>query len=370
MAERIKTIKGSVFLMIFVITVVIICSGNSVNAGKKTILNAKKLIINVGSSKTLKLNNLSKNGKKIIWKASKPSVIKLSLLNKTVVRVTGKKAGNSKITVTYSNGAKKKKLVCSVVVNSCNLKPSLPPEPSVHSNPTIQPSRVPVTATPITLVPDNTVGYELNKIQVGADQYNYHYSFKNLCAARAWFNNSSSKESCEGRFKNMIELYKSRNYLVVPSCDNTELSGVSIDSNTNFINYAFSKSSIRVVIEPMFSEANSKYSGYDVVSYYEDKNNVKLGDKPVRVEKPDSLIDTPDDYAYYIHYYSIENVEMKSGTVKCVMDTSTNKKESTEHILTFLCEDMIVKILFNDSGNNLFDINQLKLLSFDKINLQ
>ena len=79
-------------------------------AKKKVTLSAKKLAVNVGQSKKLKLKN---NKKKVTWSVvSGKKCVTLKSKKKTGVTVKGKKAGKAKVQAKVG----KKKYTCTVTV--------------------------------------------------------------------------------------------------------------------------------------------------------------------------------------------------------------------------------------------------------------
>ena len=89
----------------------------NVDAAAKTKLNKKKITVEVGKTKKLKMKNLK--GKKVKWKTSNKKVVKIKKTGKkTVVKLKGKKAGAA--TITAKVGKKKFMMFCKVTVKKVN----------------------------------------------------------------------------------------------------------------------------------------------------------------------------------------------------------------------------------------------------------
>lgn len=75
-----------------------------------TAISQKKVTINVGESKKLKVTN---DKSKIRWSCNKKSVVSIKKLNRCTVKITGKKKGNANVLAKLANG---KTLKCKVTV--------------------------------------------------------------------------------------------------------------------------------------------------------------------------------------------------------------------------------------------------------------
>ncbi len=115
-----------------------LASDAGADAAKKPALSKKKLSINVGSSKKLKIKNYKK---KVTWKTSKASVAKLSAKKKTSVKITGKKKGSAVVTASYKQAGKTKRLKCKVTVREKTVNDvTVTPVPVDNSTPVPQPT--------------------------------------------------------------------------------------------------------------------------------------------------------------------------------------------------------------------------------------
>lgn len=105
-------------------------------AGKKPTISAQKLTITKGKTKSLKIINTKK---KVVWRQNTKKYVKLKKVGKYKVKLTGKKAGTTKITAKVG----KKKFTCKVTVKSV--------KPNNTETPTVVPTATPVAKTDITL---------------------------------------------------------------------------------------------------------------------------------------------------------------------------------------------------------------------------
>lgn len=127
--------------------------GTEAQAAKKAKLSTKKLTVQVGKKKTIKIKNKAKKAK-YTFKSKKASIAKVS--KKGVV--TGKKAGSTKITVTEKNGKKKRKLG-TVKVTVKKSTPTVTNAPVQTATPaaSIAASVAPSTNPSVTNAPDASV---------------------------------------------------------------------------------------------------------------------------------------------------------------------------------------------------------------------
>ena len=121
--------------------------GTETQAAKKAKLSTKKLTVTVGKKKTIKIKNKAKKAK-YTFKSKKASIAKVS--KKGVV--TGKKKGNTKITVTEKKGKKTRKLGTVKVTVKPVKKPAASKAPSQPTAPVVAASTNP---TQPTTAPDN-----------------------------------------------------------------------------------------------------------------------------------------------------------------------------------------------------------------------
>lgn len=127
-------------------------------AAAKVTISAKKLTIQKGKSKILKIQNTNK---KVSWKLSTKKYVKIKKIGKNKVKVTAKKVGLTKITAKVG----KKKYTCKVTVKkaTATTKATATPTPMATATPT------PVPTTPVntaSATPDTKVSVKIHKSSV------------------------------------------------------------------------------------------------------------------------------------------------------------------------------------------------------------
>ena len=115
-------------------------------AAKKIQLAKSKITVAVGKTKKIKIKNIKKKQvKKLTVKSSKTAVAKAKKAGKTSIKVTGKKAGSTKVTVNLKlkkkvGGKKAYKLTLKVTVKKTkatpkpSTEPTLPPDTGIKVN--------------------------------------------------------------------------------------------------------------------------------------------------------------------------------------------------------------------------------------------
>lgn len=101
--------KKCILSCLFVISLLMACFTVKVSAKENDKLNHKKLTIQYGKTKTLKLSGMSK---KVTWTSSNKAVVKVVSRGGNKATLTGKGAG----TATVTAKAGKKKYMCKVTV--------------------------------------------------------------------------------------------------------------------------------------------------------------------------------------------------------------------------------------------------------------
>ena len=97
----------------FIVTGIFVPQTEILAKTKKVKLSAKKITMEVGNKKTLKIKNVKKKDKKKIkWSLNTKKYITLKKSGKYAVKLTAKKAGKTKVTVKVA----KKKYTCTVTV--------------------------------------------------------------------------------------------------------------------------------------------------------------------------------------------------------------------------------------------------------------
>ena len=130
---------------------------------KKPKLSIKKMILNTGEKKKIKIKNAGKV-KKVTWKSKKTSVAFLTKKTKKSVTIVAKKPGKTTVTCQIKSGKKTYKFNCKVTVKKA-ANPSEADEvntPAVPSTETVAPSVTPSaaaqsTSQPVTEKPQETV---------------------------------------------------------------------------------------------------------------------------------------------------------------------------------------------------------------------
>lgn len=139
--KRSRKLSAALALMLTV--AVIAPAGNEgVDAAKAPKLSKTKLVMTVGSSKTISVKNYSK---KVTWKTSKASVAKIKASKKSC-KITAKKKGTAKVTAVIKVGKKNKKFVCKVTVNP--KKAVVTPDTNNNTNVEATPTAAVPTAAP------------------------------------------------------------------------------------------------------------------------------------------------------------------------------------------------------------------------------
>lgn len=121
---------------------------------KKPKLSIKKMILNTGEKKKIKIKNAGKV-KKVTWKSKKTSVAFLTKKTKKSVTIVAKKPGKTTVTCQIKSGKKTYKFNCKVTVKKA-ANPSEADEvntPAVPSTETVAPSVTPSAAVQSTSQP-------------------------------------------------------------------------------------------------------------------------------------------------------------------------------------------------------------------------
>ncbi|MBO5487873.1 MAG: C40 family peptidase [Eubacterium sp.] len=142
--------KACSLVLVAALALTIGFDGQTAEAGAaaKVSLSTKKLTIEKGKSKTLKIKNTKK---KVSWKLSTKKYVTIKKTGKYKIKITGKKVGTTKITAKVG----KKSYTCTVKVKKASKSTKS------TAKPTITPSQTPAnTATP---TPDGKVNVKVHK---------------------------------------------------------------------------------------------------------------------------------------------------------------------------------------------------------------
>lgn len=125
---RRSRILSSVMALALIVTSVCIPAG-TISSAKKAALSKKKLSINVGETKVIKVKN-SKKTAKVTWKSTDSKIVKIvkktSKGKKASAAVQGIAEGKTVVKAAYKIGKKKTNLKCTVTVKASELqKPTI-----------------------------------------------------------------------------------------------------------------------------------------------------------------------------------------------------------------------------------------------------
>lgn len=130
MKKSVKSVIAKSLAVVMAFSVAAIAPAASADAAAKKPTLAKKLTVNVGKSKTLKVKGKAKV-KKTIWSLDKKGkkVVTLSKKAKKSVKIKGKKAGKAKLTAKIKVGKKTYKKKCTITVKKAATKNTPTPTP-------------------------------------------------------------------------------------------------------------------------------------------------------------------------------------------------------------------------------------------------
>lgn len=142
---------------------------NNTEAKSKISLSAKSLVVVKGKSKILRLKN---SKKKVVWKLNTKKYISIKKTGKNKIRITGKKAGTTKVTAKLG----KKRYVCKVLVKNASVtlvqtaKPTSATVPTqtavVTKTATAIPSKEPDATAEATATPDTKIPMKISRKSV------------------------------------------------------------------------------------------------------------------------------------------------------------------------------------------------------------
>lgn len=129
---RKSRILSSVMALALIVTSVCIPAGTTSSA-KKAALSKKKLSINVGETKVIKVKNSKKNAK-VTWKSTDSKIVKIvkktSKGKKASATVQGIAEGKTVVKAVYKIGKKKTNLKCTVTVKASEVQKPTTTAPS------------------------------------------------------------------------------------------------------------------------------------------------------------------------------------------------------------------------------------------------
>lgn len=199
----------------------------------------------------------------------------------------------------------------------------------------------------------------------------YNYSMRSKVELLNWFNSEQSKEINNGAFSFIVDIYVNNcKYILVPDMGDNEINSIFIDSNNVFINYVFIDPLIRVCIEPLIVEENKNIDITDIKKYTEQKYGIKFNEEEsIDLEEQIDSMGVKTGYEYDSYIYTPITVEFKDGEKECVLRRRSSEKSDTEYTLSFIEEDMLVKIFYYNSEDDAI-FHKLGELSFVKEILQ
>lgn len=181
-------------------------------------------------------------------------------------------------------------------------------------------------------------------IQEAPESETQSKDFKTFNELSKWMISKDSKGADNETFEAIKSVYQECGYLINPTLGDTESSQIFIDSNFNFIHYMFSDPSIRVCIEPITSEDKDKYNTLDVAKYMKEKFDITFNIK----ESIGEVEDENAGYEYDTNYATVKNIQINDGKKTCVYEQKFSEKNDTMNILTFIEENMLVRIIYYD----------------------
>lgn len=192
----------------------------------------------------------------------------------------------------------------------------------------------------------------------------YNYSTDSISEFTSWIKNIESRESNNGAFKKLVKLYSEEcKRITIPLVKGENATKIFVDSNKNTINYIFKEPSIRICIEPIEIEENNKYRKGDVSKFMVDKYGISLNKK----EEIDNIkIRNNTGYEYNKVLYKCSYIKLGKRNKKCIVGKMFSEKSSMQHIINFIEDDVLVRIIYFDENKEL-DLEEIKKLSFEKI---
>lgn len=388
-------------------------------AAKKVSLSRTKCTMGVGETVTVKIKNLktvNKRGSekksgtaKSTAKRNKAQWSVIAVKNKDVISLKNKKQDSVKIVAKNTGIAKivvkvtDKKLVCRVTVRDQaaisgigDLSGSVSSDNSVQDSvitaaplsaeQTVTPLPTEQTVTPQTTeqanIPQKDIEHSsaLTATPQPTEQTNippkdeddnggvtgpmpplrdvYNYSAESTEAFFQWWNGEESKTVHDGAFKNIVELYNDIGYILCPSVEGEEVRSVFVDSYVDYINFVFSEMGIRIGIEPLSTEKNKDFDSADIKQFMIEKFNMQLNQKEIIKEQP--------GYEAHTQIYTEENLYIDGEATQCILKTCEYQNRETEHVLTFIKDEMLVTIIYYDTEDNRFNLKSLEKVSFDR----
>lgn len=140
MKKSVKSVIAKSLAVVMAFSVAAIAPAASADAAAKKPTLAKKLTVNVGKSKTLKVKGKAKV-KKTTWSLNKKGkkIVSISKKKKKSVKIKGKKAGKATLTAKIKVGKKTYKKKCKITVKKVASKNTPTPTPSTGSKSTPTP---------------------------------------------------------------------------------------------------------------------------------------------------------------------------------------------------------------------------------------
>ena len=188
----------------------------------------------------------------------------------------------------------------------------------------------------------------------------YNFMTDDVNKMKAWLLDYESKEKYEGVFKELIELYcEKTKKIIVPNLDGQKAVNVFVDSNQKSMNYVYSAPEIRVSIEPIDTTENTD----DILKFMVDKYGIELNKKK---NINNENIKNKTGYEYHEILYQHKNIQIGNSNKECIVGNMYSKKSKTQHIINFIHEDVIVKVIYFDD-NSQFNLEGLNKLTFKKL---
>ena len=190
----------------------------------------------------------------------------------------------------------------------------------------------------------------------------YNYSAQNINEIKHWITDVKQKSNNNGVFKEIIDLYCSQYKMIyVPDFEEKQIKKIFVDSNQNIINYVYDEPTIRICIEPINTKENSKYSKTNVQKFMQEKYQIKFDTKESIVYDAENKT----GYEYNEKLYQHQDLNIGAKSIKCVLCHLYSDKSMNQHIISFIKENMLIRIIYFDNKDGIA-LEGLEKLSFRK----
>jgi hypothetical protein len=193
---------------------------------------------------------------------------------------------------------------------------------------------------------------------------NYNYSVEKFEDFVKWIKEYDTKENDDNAFTMLINKYRDMNYLIKPLLWNGDCDKIFVDSNVMGINYIFSKLGIRIYTEPLL------YAENDIANYIKENYGYSF-DKKELIDFQNSKDECSEKNEFDNEYHYVKKIDVKfaDGERECVLETQYSPEKETVNNLSFIQNDMIIRIIFYGKDDSLSAIKEFSTLSFERIKI-